>query len=253
MGSLNCCQRGVKNELIIETDQGNIQDKEGYPQDTDPAFRSKKVEVENANENLDDNQGEEALKQEEKNNYIMEIGESGVKEIEQNETNENYENNEKNVNMNIPSNDNNVVQENNTAEIKEYNLANNENKFLENAQNVENIENQEIDTNNIVQGELNIDQILNNYNQQQVQGNQNVEDEEDYNKYFEQNLAQQNNNDIDINQYFTGTPTNQANTNDLAPVYTFAATTDVNDLINSFNVQTSQEYNYDYNYNIPNA
>jgi len=255
MGSLDCCQRGVKNELVIETDPEHIQDKEGFPQDTDPAFRSKKIEVENSNENLAENQGEEILNQE-KNDIVMEVGESGLKEIEKNETNDN---NEANVDMNIPNTDNNVVQEN-IAEVKEYNSDNNENNVLENAQNVENAENAGNEgfdnNNNIVQGELNIDQYFNNYNQQQVQGNQNgeIEEEEDYNKYFEQNPDQQNNNDIDINQYFTNNQTNQINTSDLSPVFTFAENqADANNLISSNNAQTSQEYNYEYNYNIPNA
>ena len=255
MGSLDCCQRGVKNELVIETDPEHIQDKEGFPQDTDPAFRSKKIEVENSNENLAENQGEEIPNQE-KNDIVMEVGESGLKEIEQNET---KDNNEANVDMNIPNTDNNVVQEN-IAEVKEYNSDNNENNVLENAQNVENAENAGNEgfdnNNNIVQGELNIDQYFNNYNQQQVQGNQNgeIEEEEDYNKYFEQNPDQQNNNDIDINQYFTNNQTNQINTSDLSPVCTFAENqADANNLISSNNAQTSQEYNYEYNYNIPNA
>lgn len=58
MGSLDCCQRGVKNELVIVTDDEHIQDKEGFPQDTDPAFRSKKIEVENQNENPNENPAE---------------------------------------------------------------------------------------------------------------------------------------------------------------------------------------------------
>ena len=66
MGSLDCCQRGVKNELMIVTDEEHIQDKEGFPQDTDPAFRSKKIEVDNPNENVADNQGEENPDQEKK-------------------------------------------------------------------------------------------------------------------------------------------------------------------------------------------
>ena len=262
MGSLDCCQRGVKNELMIVTDEEHIQDKEGFPQDTDPAFRSKKIEVDNPNENVADNQGEENPDQE-KNNFVMEVTESGMKRIEQNETNENYENNEPNDNMYIPNTDVNVIQETNNAEIKEENIPINENNVvLENVQNVENVENVEnlgtegIDTNNIVQGELNIDQILNNYNEQQAQGNQTGEAEEDYNKYFEQIPSQQNNNDIDFNQYFKddqANQANQANANNLAPMFTFGENqTDVNNLISS-NVQTSQEYNYDYNYNVQNA
>ena len=263
MGSLDCCQRGVKNELVIVTDDEHIQDKEGFPQDTDPAFRSKKIEVENQNENPNENpaenQGEDNLNQE-KNNFVMEVTESGMKRIEQNETNENFENNEPNDNMNnvnIPNTDINVVQESNNVEIKEENLPYNENNVvLDNVQNVENIGNEGIDTNNIVQGELNIDQILNNYNEQQAQGNQTGEAEEDYNKYFEQIPSQQNNNDIDINQYFKddqANQANQANANNLAPMFTFGENqTDVNNLISS-NAQTSQEYNYDYNYNVQNA
>ena len=261
MGSLDCCQRGVKNELVIVTDDEHIQDKEGFPQDTDPALRSKKIEVENPNENPNENpaenQGEDNLNQE-KNNFVMEVTESGMKRIEQNETNENFENNEPNDNMNnvnIPNTDINVVQESNNVEIKEENLPYNENNVvLENVQNVENIGNEGIDTNNIVQGELNIDQILNNYNEQQAQGNQTGETEEDYNKYFEQIPSQQNNNDIDINQYFKDNQANQANTNNLAPMFTFGENqTDVNNLISSNNAQTSQEYNYDFNYNVQNA
>jgi len=262
MGSLDCCQRGVKNELMIVTDEEHIQDKEGFPQDTDPAFRSKKIEVDNPNENVADNQGEENPDQE-KNNFVMEVTESGMKRIEQNETNENYENNEPNDNMYIPNTDVNVIQETNNAEIKEENVPINENNVvLENVQNVGNVENVEnlgtegIDTNNIVQGELNIDQILNNYNEQQAQGNQTGEAEEDYNKYFEQIPSQQNNNDVDFNQYFKDDQTNQANqanANNLAPMFTFGENqTDVNNLISS-NAQTSQEYNYDYNYNVQNA
>ena len=259
MGSLDCCQRGVKNELMIVTDEEHIQDKEGFPQDTDPAFRSKKIEVDNPNENVADNQGEENPDQE-KNNFVMEVTESGMKRIEQNETNENYENNEPNDNMYIPNTDVNVIQETNNAEIKEENIPINENNVvLENVQNVENVENlgtEGIDTNNIVQGELNIDQILNNYNEQQAQGIQTGEAEEDYNKYFEQIPSQQNNNDIDFNQYFKddqANQANQANANNLAPMFTFGENqTDVNNLISS-NAQTSQEYNYDYNYNVQNA
>ena len=262
MGSLDCCQRGVKNELMIVTDEEHIQDKEGFPQDTDPAFRSKKIEVDNPNENVADNQGEENPDQE-KNNFVMEVTESGMKRIEQNETNENYENNEPNDNMYIPNTDVNVIQETNNAEIKEENIPINENNVvLENIQNVQNVENVEnlgtegIDTNNIVQGELNIDQILNNYNEQQAQGNQTGEAEEDYNKYFEQIPSQQNNNDVDFNQYFKddqANHANQANANNLAPMFTFGVNqTDVNNLISS-NAQTSQEYNYDYNYNVQNA
>ena len=259
MGSLDCCQRGVKNELMIVTDEEHIQDKEGFPQDTDPAFRSKKIEVDNPNENVADNQGEENPDQE-KNNFVMEVTESGMKRIEQNETNENYENNEPNDNMYIPNTDVNVIQETNNAEIKEENIPINENNVvLENVQNVENVENlgtEGIDTNNIVQGELNIDQILNNYNEQQAQGNQTGEAEEDYNKYVEQIPSQQNNNDVDFNQYFKddqANQANQANANNLAPIFTFGENqTDVNNLISS-NAQTSQEYNYDYNYNVQNA
>ena len=255
MGSLDCCQRGVKNELVIVTDEEHIQDKEGFPQDTDPAFRSKKIEVENPNENVADNQGEDTLNQE-KNNFVMEVTESGMKRIEQNETNENYENNEPNDNVNIPNTDINVIQESNNVEIKEENLPYNENNIaIENIQNVENIDNEGIDTNNIVQGELNIDQILNDYNKQQAQGNQTGEiEDEDYNKYFEQIPSQQNNNDIDINQYFKDDQANQANTNNLEPMFTFGENqTDLNNLISSNNAETAQEYNYDYNYNVQNA
>ena len=250
MGSLDCCQKGVRNELVIETDQGNIQDKEGFPQDTDPAIRSKKIEEENPNENIAVNQGEEQPNQE-NNNYEIEIGESNPKEIEQNEPNENYENNEANTNMNFPNTDNNIVQGTNDVDIK-YDLPSYENNVIG---NVENAGNQGIDTNNVAQGELNIDQLLQNYNeQQQVQGNQNAPVEEDYNKYFEQNPTQQNTNDIDINQYFNDNNQNNQNNANLEPMYTFGENqTDTNNIVSSNINQTSQEYNYDYNYNIPNA
>ena len=156
MGSLDCCQKGVRNELVIETDQGNIQDKEGFPQDTDPAIRSKKIEEENPNENIAVSQGEEQPNQE-NNNYEIEIGESNPKEIEQNEPNENYENNEANTNMNIPNTDNNIVQGTNDVDIK-YDLPSYENNVIGNVENVVNQENvsredtNTIDTNqNIVQ------------------------------------------------------------------------------------------------------
>ena len=249
---MDCCQQGVKKELVIETDQEHIQDNDGFPQDTDPAFRSKKIDEENPNENIAVNQFEEMPNQE-NNNYEIEVADQNIKEIEQNEPNENIENNEANTDMNIPNTDNNIVQGTNEPEIK-YDLNNYENNFIENVENVANQEN-----NNMAQGELNIDQLLQNYNeQQQDQGNQNAQIEEDYNKYFEQNPAQQNTNDIDINQYFNdNNQNNQNNVNiNLNSMLTFGDNqADTNNLIssNNNNIQTSQEYNYDYNYNIPNA
>ena len=202
---MDCCQQGVKKELVIETDQEHIQDNDGFPQDTDPAFRSKKIDEENPNENIAVNQFEEMPNQE-NNNYEIEVADQNIKEIEQNEPNENIENNEANTDMNIPNTDNNIVQGTNEPEIK-YDLNNYENNVIENVENVANQEN-----NNMAQGELNIDQILQNYNEQnQEQGNQNAQIEEDYNKYFEQNPAQQNTNDIDINQYFNDNNQNNQN------------------------------------------
>ena len=249
---MDCCQQGVKKELVIETDQEHIQDNDGFPQDTDPAFRSKKIDEENPNENIAVNQFEEMPNQE-NNNYEIEVADQNIKEIEQNEPNENIENNEANTDMNIPNTDNNIVQGTNEPEIK-YDLNNYENNVIENVENAANQEN-----NNLAQGELNIDQILQNYNeQQQDQGNQNAQIEEDYNKYFEQNPTQQNTNDIDINQYFNdNNQNNQNNVNiNLNSMLTFGDNqADTNNLIssNNNNIQTSQEYNYDYNYNIPNA
>ena len=249
---MDCCQQGVKKELVIETDQEHIQDNDGFPQDTDPAFRSKKLDEENPNENIAVNQFEEMPNQE-NNNYEIEVADQNIKEIEQNEPNENIENNEANTDMNIPNTDNNIVQGTNEPEIK-YDLNNYENNVIENDENVANQEN-----NNMAQGELNIDQILQNYNeQQQDQGNQNAQIEEDYNKYFEQNPTQQNTNDIDINQYFNdNNQNNQNNVNiNLNSMLTFGENqADRNNLIssNNNNIQTSQKYNYDYNYNIPNA
>lgn len=238
---MDCCQRGVKNELIIETDQEQIMDKEGIPQDTDPALRSKKIEVETPNEIINDTPAEDNYNQE-NNQDVMEDGQSNMKEYEQNEPAEILENNEPNVETNVPYTDTNVIRESNNEEINEYNLP----------ENNQNIGSEGIDT-NIVQGELNIDQILNNYNEQQGQQSQNLENEEDYNKYFEQNPSQQNNNnDFDINQYLSGNnQTNQGNAVDVMPMFTFGENqTDLNNLINSNNAQTSQEYNYDYNYNV---
>lgn len=249
---MDCCQQGVKKELVIETDQEHIQDNDGFPQDTDPAFRSKKIDEENPNENIAVNQFEEMPNQE-NNNYEIEVADQNIKEIEQNEPNENIENNEANTDMNIPNTDNNIVQGTNEPEIK-YDLNNYENNVIGNVENAANQEN-----NNMAQGELNIDQILQNYNeQQQDQGNQNAQIEEDYNKYFEQNPTQQNTNDIDINQYFNdNNQNNQNNVNiNLNSMLTFGDNqADTNNLIssNNNNIQTSQEYNYDYNYNIPNA
>ena len=51
MGTLNCCHRQVNNDLILDTDPDHILDKEGYPQDSDLAFRIKKPEIENQTEN----------------------------------------------------------------------------------------------------------------------------------------------------------------------------------------------------------
>ena len=249
---MDCCQQGVKKELVIETDQEHIQDNDGFPQDTDPAFRSKKIDEENPNENIAVNQFEEMPNQE-NNNYEIEVADQNIKEIEQNEKNENIENNEANTDMNIPNTDNNIAQGTNEPEIK-YDLNNYENNIIGNVENAANQEN-----NNMAQGELNIDQLLQNYNeQQQDQGNQNAQIEEDYNKYFEQNPTQQNTNDIDINQYFNdNNQNNQNNVNiNLNSMLTFGENqADRNNLIssNNNNIQTSQEYNYDYNYNIPNA
>ena len=249
---MDCCQQGVKKELVIETDQEHIQDNDGFPQDTDPAFRSKKIDEENPNENIAVNQFEEMPNQE-NNNYEIEVADQNIKEIEQNEPNENIENNEANTDKNIPNTDNNIVQGTNEPEIK-YDLNNYENNIIGNVENAANQEN-----NNMAQGELNIDQLLQNYNeQQQDQGNQNAQIEEDYNKYFEQNPTQQNTNDIDINQYFNdNNQNNQNNVNiNLNSMLTFGENqADRNNLIssNNNNIQTSQEYNYDYNYNIPNA
>ena len=150
---MDCCQQGVKKELVIETDQEHIQDNDGFPQDTDPAFRSKKIDEENPNENIAVNQFEEMPNQE-NNNYEIEVADQNIKEIEQNEPNENIENNEANTDMNIPNTDNNIVQGTNEPEIK-YDLNNYENNVIENVENVANQEN-----NNMAQGELNIDQIL---------------------------------------------------------------------------------------------
>ena len=119
---MDCCQQGVKKELVIETDQEHIQDNDGFPQDTDPAFRSKKIDEENPNENIAVNQFEEMPNQE-NNNYEIEVADQNIKEIEQNEPNENIENNEANTDENIPNTDNNIVQGTNEPEIK-YDLNN---------------------------------------------------------------------------------------------------------------------------------
>ncbi len=240
---MDCCQQGVKKELVIETDQEHIQDNDGFPQDTDPAFRSKKIDEENPNENIAVNQFEEMPNQE-NNNYEIEVADQNIKEIEQNEPNENIENNEANTDKNIPNTDNNIVQGANEPEIK-YDLNNYENNVIENVENVANQEN-----NNMAQGELNIDQILQNYNEQQLeQGNQNAQIEEDYNKYFEQNPSQQNNNaDFDINQYLSNNnETNNNNNIEYNGAFTFAEP----QTSENQNIQGSQSYNNEYaNYNI---
>ena len=151
MGSIDCCQRGIKNELTFEIVQEHIQDKEVVPQDKDQAFRSKKIEVENTYENMSNSQ-EEVLNQE-KNTSVIEICKYNLKEIEQNEI---KENNRINADINIPNIDNNVIQENNITEIKEYNSANNGKSILENDQKGENIVNQGININSLVQIELHV-------------------------------------------------------------------------------------------------
>ena len=254
MGTLDCCHHGIKRELVIESDPEHIQDNEGFPQDTDPAFRSKKIKIENPIENLNEN-GEEAENQE-NNNYIIEIADSDIKEINQQkeeiqnyEKYENVENN--NVEMNPPQVEVTVEQEGNpeiNAEINEYNQQINNDEIVENVQESN------------VQNEINIDQILNDYNQQQNQQSQNIENAEDYNKYFENIPSQQN--DFDINQYLNNNnDNNQANLNDfgaLDTAFTFADNQNINvdNLISSNNIQTSQEYNYEYIFidqNIQNA
>ena len=39
---MDCCKRGVKGELVIETDGNQVQDKEEFPHDSDPTLRKKK-------------------------------------------------------------------------------------------------------------------------------------------------------------------------------------------------------------------
>ena len=169
MGTLDCCHHGVKRELVIESDPEHIQDNDGFPQDTDPAFSSKKIEIENPIENLNEN-GEEAENQE-NNNYIIEIAESDIKETNQQKEEiknyENYENVENNnVEINPPQVEVGVEQEGNpeiNAEINEYKQQiNNNNVIVENVQESN------------VQNEINIDQILKDYNQQQNQQSQRI-------------------------------------------------------------------------------
>ena len=221
MGAMDCCHRGVSKELVIETDQDHIPDTDGFPQDTDPAFRSKKVEIENQNENINENVIEEAVNPENNNNPL---------EVEE---------------MNIPTTDSNDIQEAN-VENNEYNQETNINEIVNNAE-----ENNE-QINNVENG-INIDQILNNYNEQQIQQSQNVEEEEDYNKYFDQAPTPMNdNNDIDINQYFNDNANTQVNLNSH---FTFGDTqnNNIDNLILSNNAQGSQEYNYDIVYENQNA
>lgn len=252
MGTLDCCHHGIKRELVIEADPEHIQDNDGFPQDTDPAFRSKKIESDIPIENINEN-GEEAENQE-NNNYVIEVPVSDVKENnQQKEEIQNYENYENvennNMEMNAPQVEMGLEQEGNAeinAEINDYNQQiTNNNEIVENVQ----------DSN--VQNELNIDQILSNYNQQQNQQSQNVENAEDYNKYFENIPSQQN--DFDINQYLnSNNDNNQVNLNDfgdLNTAFTFADNQNINvdNLISSSNIQTSQEYNYEYNFNDQNV
>ena len=265
---MDCCHRGIKNELVIETDKDNIQDNDGFPQDTDPAFRSKRVEIENQNENIKENVIEEAVNPENNNNEV-EVEEVGMNQYEEqnaennedNENNENNENNEvNNVEMNLPQIDSNEVQEVN-VEINEYNQDKNINEIVnniqENNEQENNIQENNVQENNI-QNEINIDQILKNYNEQQAQQSQNVETEEDYNKYFDQAPTPVNdNNEIDINQYFTNNNFNQTDLNQLGGLnshFTFGDSQNNGiDLIENNNAPTSQEYNYDYIYENQNA
>ena len=247
MGAMDCCHRGVSKELVIETDQDHIPDTDGFPQDTDPAFRSKKVEIDNQNENINENVIEEAVNPENNNNPIeVEDIENNQYEEQNEEIAENYENNEaNNIEMNIPTTDSNDIQEAN-VENNEYNQETNINEIVNNAE-----ENNE-QINNVENG-INIDQILNNYNEQQIQQSQNVEEEEDYNKYFDQAPTPMNdNNDIDINQYFNDNANTQVNLNSH---FTFGDTqnNNIDNLILSNNAQGSQEYNYDIVYENQNA
>ena len=149
MGSIDCCKSGIKKELTIEI-RREITDKEDYPKDTSQTFHYNKVEVENTNENIVNNKGEIVLNQE-KNNSVIEIDESDMKEIGQNE------NSNSNDKIDISISDSNVFQENNNIiEIKENILIKNENKILENVRNIENNENQETYIKNNVKGELNV-------------------------------------------------------------------------------------------------
>ena len=247
---MDCCHRGLKNELVIEVDKDNIQDNEGFPQDTDPAFRSKKVEIENQNENINENAIDEAVNPE-NNNQAIEVEEVGMNQYtDQNEEKaENYENNEaNNAEMNVPQIDSNNIQEGN-VEMNEYNQETNINEI------VNNVQKNNVQENN-VQNEINIDEILNSYNEQQVQQSQNVNAEEDYNKYFDQVPNTINNDNIDINQYFTNNTENQTNVNlgGLNSHFTFGdSQNNGNNLIETNNGATSQEYNYDYIYGNQNA
>ena len=149
MGSIDCCKSGIKKELTIEI-RREISDKEDYPKDTSQMFHINKVEVENTNENIVNNKGEIVLNQE-KNNSVIEIDKSDMKEMGQNE------NSKSNDKIDISISDSNAVQENNNiVEIKENILIKNENKVLENDRNVENNKIQEAYINNVVKGELNV-------------------------------------------------------------------------------------------------
>lgn len=242
---MDCCQRGVKNELVLETDADHIQDKEGFPHDSDPAFRTKKVEVENQGEI------EEDQEQVGDNNYVVEVRESNMREIEQEQQNE--ENNEANVEMNIPGTDTNIEQEDNEGVNQQVDNA------PETQENANNYNEQYIEQNQEIQGQEitgqadtnNYEEYLNNYNLEQgTTQEQVVEGEEDYNKYFEQNAGEQNNNaDFDINQLLSNNTVTNTNTTTtgLNGAFTFA---DPQLSLNQ-NIQGSQQNDYNYNnYNI---
>jgi len=236
---MDCCKRGVKGELVIETDGNQVQDKEEFPHDSDPTLRKKKIEIENSYENeahIDNN-----------NNYVVEIGESNMKEMEQNE------NKEENINVNIPGTDTKIAAENNIEnyQINDNNLAQNEANYFYSEQygQIEQNQNQENNINNNETTNANIEAYLNNYNIEQVTEGQNVENAEDYNKYFEQNPSQQNNNaDFDINQYLSNNnETNNNNNIEYNGAFTFAEP----QTSENQNIQGSQSYNNEYaNYNI---
>ena len=147
---MDCCKRGVKGELVIETDGNQVQDKEEFPHDSDPTFRKKKIEIENSYENeahIDNN-----------NNYVVEIGESNMKEMEQNE------NNVENINVNIPGTDTKIEAENNIEnyQINDNNLAQNEANYFYSEQYglIEQNQNQENNMNNNETTNSNIEAYL---------------------------------------------------------------------------------------------